>query len=306
MEITTQSIEASGKRKKLWLAALKPPMYSVAMMPILVGSLVAFAETQVLQVGIFLTFLASAILILAWENICNDVFDSETGIDVNKHHSLVNLTRNKRLVFAIGNGCLGLGLAGIIAIALRQQDPTVLGLILLSCLLGYAYQGPPLRLGYQGLGEILCFFAFGPLGVGAAYYSQTQSWSVGSQVVGVIIGITTSLVLFCSHFHQVEDDVAAGKRSPIVRLGTQRGAQLIPWLCGLVLVLILGAAIAGYLPRWSLLALLSSISAMRLSLQALTYHDQPVKIFSLKFYAIGFHFWSGVLLSLGLVLPSVL
>ena len=179
-------------------------------------------------------------------------------------------------------------------------------LILLCCLLGYAYQGPPFRFGYQGLGEILCFFAFGPLGVGAAYYSQTQSWSVGSQVAGVIIGITTSLVLFCSHFHQVEDDIAAGKRSPIVRLGTQRGAQLIPWLCGLVLVLIVGAAIAGYLPLWSLLALLSGIAAVRLSLQALTYHDQPAKIFNLKFYAIGFHFWSGMLLSLGLVLPSVL
>lgn len=280
-------------------------MYSVAIMPILVGSLVAFAETQVLQAGIFVTFLTSAILILAWENLCNDVFDSETGIDVNKHHSLVNLTRNKRLIFTIGNGCLGFGILGIVAIALRQQDPTVLFMILLCCLLGYAYQGPPFRLGYRGLGELLCFFAFGPLGVGAAYYSQTQSWSVGSQVAGVIVGITTSLVLFCSHFHQVGDDIAAGKRSPIVRLGTKRGAQLIPWLCGLVLLLIFAAAIAGYLPVWTLLALPSGLSAVRLSQHVLTHHDQPDKVFNAKFYAIGFHFWSGVLLSLGLVLPSI-
>ncbi len=304
-EMTTQPIQALGKRK-LWLAALKPPMYSVAIMPILVGSLVALAETQILQVGIFLTFMASAILILAWENLCNDVFDSETGIDVNKHHSLVNLTRNKPLILAMGNVCLGLGIVGIVTIALRQQDPTVLLIILLCCLLGYAYQGPPFRLGYQGLGEILCFWAFGPLGVGAAYYSQTQSWSVGSQVAGVIVGITTSLVLFCSHFHQVEDDIAAGKRSPIVRLGTQRSGQLIPWLCGLVLTLIVGAAIAGYLPFWTLLALMSNVSVVRLSRHVLAHHDQPEKIFDAKFYAIGFHFWSGVLLSLGLVLPSVL
>ncbi|MEM6716915.1 MAG: 2-carboxy-1,4-naphthoquinone phytyltransferase [Cyanobacteria bacterium P01_C01_bin.147] len=304
--MTTQSIETSQTSKKLWLAALKPPMYSVAMMPILVGSLVAFAETQVLQMGIWLTFTTAAILILAWENLCNDVFDSQTGIDVNKHHSLVNLTQNRRLIFAIGNICLVLGIVGIVAIALRQQDPTVLLIILLCCLLGYAYQGPPFRLGYQGLGEILCFFAFGPLGVGAAYYSQTQSWSVGSQVAGVIVGVTTSLVLFCSHFHQVEDDLAAGKRSPIVRLGTQKSAQLIPWLCALVLGLIGGAAIAGYLPLWTLLALVSAISAVRLSRHVLVRHAQPEKIFDAKFYAIGFHFWSGVLLSLGLVLPSVI
>ena len=300
--MTTQSIETSHKRK-LWLAALKPPMYSVAIMPILVGSCVAFAETQRLDGGIFLKFMVSAVLILVWENLCNDVFDSETGIDVNKHHSLVNLTRNKRLIFAIGNGCLALGITGIVAIALRQQDPTVLFLILLCCLLGYAYQGPPFRLGYQGLGEVLCFFAFGPLGVGAAYYSQTQAWSVGSQVAGVIIGITTSLVLLCSHFHQVDDDIAAGKRSPIVRLGTRRSAQLVPWLCGLVLGLVVIGAIAGYFPRWTLITVVSGLSAGRLSRHVLTSHDQPEKVFNAKFYAIGFHFWSGMLLSLGLVIP---
>lgn len=300
--MASQSVEIARQRK-LWLAALKPPMYSVAIMPILVGSCVAFAETQNFDTGIFVTFVLSAILILVWENLCNDVFDSETGIDVNKHHSLVNLTQNKRLVFAIGNGCLGLGIVGILAIALRQQDPTVLFIILLCCLLGYAYQGPPFRLGYQGLGEILCFFAFGPLGVGAAYYSQVQGWSLSSQMAGIIIGITTSLVLLCSHFHQVEDDIAAGKQSPIVRLGTWRGALLVPWLCSIALGLVVVGAIAANFPLWSLIAFVSLISAVRLSRHVLTHHDQPAKVFNAKFYAIGFHFWSGLLLSLGLILP---
>ena len=160
-----------------------------------------------------------------------------------------------------------------------------------------------MRLGYQGLGEILCFFSFGPLGVGAAYYSQVQGWSIGSQIAGVLLGITTSLVLFCSHFHQVEDDLAAGKRSPIVRLGTQRGAQLVPVCCGVVLGLILLGVGGGYWPVWTLIALASGLSAMRLSRHVWRHHDQPEKIFDAKFYAIGFHFWSGVLLSVGLVLP---
>ena len=300
--MTTQSVEVSRQRK-LWLAALKPPMYSVAVMPILVGSAVAFSETRVFKLGIFLTFIVSAVLILVWENLSNDVFDAETGIDINKAHSLVNLTRNKRLIFVIANLCLGLGMAGILAIALWQHDPTVLLVIALCCLLGYAYQGPPFRLGYKGLGEVLCFFSFGPLGVGAAYYSQVQAWSLGSQMAGIIVGVTTSLVLFCSHFHQVEDDIAAGKRSPIVRLGTQRGAQLIPLLCGLVLLLIAVGAISGHLPLWTLVTAASGISAVRFSRHVLAYHDQPDRIFNAKFYAIGFHFWSGILLSLGLVLP---
>ncbi len=279
-------------------------MYSVAIMPIVVGSAVAYQETQVFHLGVFATFLLSAVLILIWENLSNDVFDSETGIDLNKAHSLVNLTRNKTLIFALGNGALMLGLAGIIAIALYQRDGTVLGLILLCCALGYTYQGPPFRLGYQGLGEILCFLSFGPLAVGAAYYSQAQTWSITSQIAGAIVGITTTLVLFCSHFHQVEDDLAAGKRSPIVRLGTQRGAQIIPWSCGLVAILVIGGVGLDAFPAWSLLTLASTPSAVRLSQHVLRYHDQPDQVSNAKFFAIGFHFWSGLLLALSFVLPT--
>lgn len=290
--------------RKLWLAAIKPPMYSVAIMPILVGSAAAYAETQVFKPGVFFTFLLSAVLILAWENLSNDVFDSETGIDVNKAHSLVNLTHNKRLIFWIGNLFLGVGIGGIFAIALRQQDPTVLGLILLCCGLGYAYQGPPFRLGYQGLGEVLCFLSFGPLGVGAAYYSQAQTWSWGSQLAGLMVGITTTLVLFCSHFHQVDDDLAAGKRSPIVRMGTQRGANLIPWACASAFLVVVVGAIADYLPLWTLLVFASLPPAVRLSQYVGQFHNVPAKVSSSKFIAIGFHFWSGVLLAAGLLLPN--
>ncbi|MCY7322895.1 MAG: 2-carboxy-1,4-naphthoquinone phytyltransferase, partial [Phormidesmis sp. CAN_BIN36] len=92
---------------------MKPPMYSVAIMPIWVGSAVAFAETHRFNVSIFFTFLLSAILILAWENFSNDVFDSETGVDINKKNSLVNITGNKSLIFWMSNLCLAAGLLGI-------------------------------------------------------------------------------------------------------------------------------------------------------------------------------------------------
>ncbi|MEM9904407.1 MAG: 2-carboxy-1,4-naphthoquinone phytyltransferase [Cyanobacteria bacterium P01_D01_bin.44] len=291
--------------KKLWMAALKPPMYSVAVMPIWVGTAVAYAETRQLQSGVFVTFVLSAVLLLVWENLSNDVFDAETGIDANKHHSLVNLTRNRALIFNIGNGCLVLGILGICSIALRQQDFTVLGLILVCCGLGYLYQGPPFRLGYQGLGEPLCFVSFA-LGVMAAYYSQTQQWSYAAMGAAAIIGITTTLVLFCSHFHQVEDDLAAGKLSPIVRLGTLGGAQLMPWLCGSVFAIAITAVTRQLFPLWSLLVMGSLPLALRLCRHVARYHDQPTQVQNAKFVAIAFHFWSGLLLCGSFLLAAAL
>ncbi|MEH2087405.1 2-carboxy-1,4-naphthoquinone phytyltransferase [Nostoc sp.] len=287
---------------KLWMAAIKPPMYSVAIMPIWVGTAVAFAETKIFNGVVFSTFVAAAILILAWENISNDVFDSETGIDKNKHHSLVNLTGNKPLIFWIGNLCLGLGLLGILAIAFWQQDLTVIGIILLCCGLGYTYQGPPFRLGYQGLGEIICFFAFGPLAVEAAYYSQTQTWSMTSLAASVIVGIATTLILFCSHFHQVKDDIAAGKRSPIVRLGTQKGAQLLVWFTASIYPLTLLFVLLGISPAWTLLSWVSLPFAVKLCRHVQENHNQPDKVSNCKFIAVAVHFWACLLFGLGFML----
>ncbi|MFN6530547.1 2-carboxy-1,4-naphthoquinone phytyltransferase [Nostoc sp. ChiSLP03a] len=287
---------------KLWMAAIKPPMYSVAIMPIWVGTAVAFAETKIFNGVVFSTFVAAAILILAWENISNDVFDSETGIDENKHHSLVNLTGNKPLIFWIGNLCLGLGLLGILAIAFWQHDLTVISIILLCCGLGYTYQGPPFRLGYQGLGEIICFFAFGPLAVEAAYYSQTQTWSMTSLAASVIVGIATTLILLCSHFHQVKDDIAAGKRSPIVRLGTAKGAQLLVWFTGSIYPLTLLFVLLGISPVWTLLSWVSLPFAVKLCRHVQENHNYPDKVSNCKFIAVAVHFWACLLFGLGFIL----
>ena len=283
---------ANKSDKKLWLAAIKPPMYSVAIMPIWVGTAIAVWEKNAINWSIFLTFITSAILILAWENISNDVFDSETGIDKNKHHSLVNLTGNKDLIFWLGNLCLFLGILGIVIISWWLQDLTVIGLILLCCFLGYVYQGPPFRLGYQGLGEILCFFAFGPLAISAAYYSQTKAWSITSLTASIIIGITTTIILFCSHFHQVEDYIAAGKRSPIVRIGTKAGAQVLNWSCSIVFVIISICVILGFFPVWTLLSFAGLPFAIYLCSHVSNHHDQPEKISNCKFIAVYLHFFS--------------
>jgi len=288
--------------EKLWIAAIKPPMYSVAVIPIWVGSAIAWAETGRIDYGIFSCFLSASIAIVAWLNLSNDVFDADTGIDKNKPHSLVNLTQNRPLIFWIANGLLVLGLLGIVSIAWQQGDGTVLIIVGLCCALGYSYQGPPFRLGYRGLGEPICFVTFGPLAVSAAYYSQTQTWGWSPIAASVIVGISTSLILFCSHFHQIEDDAAAGKRSPIVRLGTERGAQIIPWLCGSLFGITGLGIFLGLFPIQTVAVLLTIPAAYRLARHVQDYHDCPAKVSRAKFIAVTLHFWSGVMLGCGWLL----
>ncbi|MEO0934099.1 MAG: 2-carboxy-1,4-naphthoquinone phytyltransferase, partial [Cyanobacteria bacterium J06641_2] len=214
----------------------------------------------------------------------------------------VNLTGNRQLIFWLGNCILRLGLLGILFIRWWQKDLTLIGIILVCCGLGYFYQGPPFRLGYQGLGEILCFFAFGPLGVSAGYYSQTQSWSLTSLAASMIVGITTTLILFCSHFHQVKDDLAAGKLSPIVRLGTERGSQILNISTGSIYAFILIFIICGIFPAWTLLSWFSLPFARKLCSHVSQNHNQPLKVSNSKFIAIAVQFWCCFLLGIGFVL----
>ena len=290
-------------QENLWLAAIKPPIYSVAIVPIAVGSAAAYWQTQTFSWLTFVTFLLAAILTIAWLNISNDVFDSETGIDKNKAHSVVNITGNKSLMFWIANVCLVIALVAIAAISWWQQDVTVIGLILLACALGYSYQGPPFRLGYQGLGEIICFLSFGPIAIEAAYYSQAQNFSGLALVPATIVGLTTSIVLFCSHFHQVDDDLAAGKRSPIVRMGTAWGSVVLSGTT-LVTFVLLGIAI-GFkaLPPWAAVTFLSAPFGWELVQFVRQFHDVPDRVRRSKFVAVKLHFFSGLLLALGLALP---
>jgi 1,4-dihydroxy-2-naphthoate phytyltransferase len=293
---------ATKRSRKLWMAAIKLPMYSVSVVPIATGTAIAYHQSHEIDWGIFSTFLLSAILVLVWENLCNDVFDSETGIDVNKAHSVVNLTGRKHLVFMIANICLVLGIGGVLAISWLQQDAIVVSLVAIACLLGYIYQAPPFRLGYQGWGEILCFFAFGPIGVTAAYYSQTQSFDYACVIAALIVGIITSLILFCSHFNQVADDIAAGKRSPVVKLGTKRAADLLPWLCSFVYAIATFAIIAQLFPIWTASIFISLPIAWHLCSFIRNNHDRADLLLNYRFIAVALHFAIGTALSISLAL----
>ncbi len=276
-------------RQKLWLDALQPPMYSVAVVPVLVGTAAAWWQMGQVDGLNLALFLLGGVLILVWLNFSNDAFDASTGIDAHNDESLVTLSGSLSGVLLVAHVCLGLGLLAIASISFRQADPSVLATVLLCCGLGYAYQGPPWRWGYLGLGEPICFLTFGPMAVMAAYYAQTQLRSPLIWATAIPVGLTTALILFCSHFHQIKDDAAAGKRSPIVRLGTATAAQLIPlWLLAAYgsVAIAMGLRL---LPPLTGLYGLGIPLALRLVSLTQRYHGHPERIRKAKIVAALHH-----------------
>ena len=299
-----------AQRRALWKAAIKWPMYSVAVMPVLLAAGWQLGFKEILRWDQLFGFLLAAILLLVWENLSNDLFDADTGVDaVGKPHSVVNLTGRRDRIAWLSTAALLLGLSLMGWLAWRSH-PAVLLLVLLSCGLGYVYQGPPFRLGYQGLGEPLCWLAFGPVASSAALLVLAPAgvgdvpWT-SALVLGAGPALATSLVLFCSHFHQVEEDAAHGKRSPVVRLGTARAAALIPWFVGLTLTLEWLPVALGHWQPTALLSGLGLPAGWALIRLMRRYHNQPQRTSTSKFLALRFQAWNGLGLALGLALAPL-
>ncbi len=303
--------KSKDERKRLWKAAIKWPLYSVAVMPVILAAGWRIGATQQVQVDQLIGFLIASVLLLLWENLTNDLFDADTGIDeLNKPHSVVALLGEKKPVRRLAYLSLSIGLIIILVLALRSS-PAVLFLVIGSCLLGYLYQGPPFRLGYQGLGEPLCWIAFGPFATAAALLvlspnsTNTIPWKTAT-ILGAGPALATTLVLFCSHFHQVAEDAAHGKRSPLVRLGTRKASALVPWLIVITLALEWGPILSGHFPITVLFSSMCLPAGLKLIRLLKAHHNHPDLIRESKFLALRFQMLNGLGVSLGLAITPIL
>ncbi|XP_077213158.1 ubiA prenyltransferase family protein isoform X2 [Tasmannia lanceolata] len=290
-EIPTEGFKVEEKEEiskalLIW-RAIKLPIYSVAVIPLTVGSAAAYLQTGIFFTRRYLLLLSSSVLIITWLNLSNDVYDFDTGADKDKKESVVNLVGSRTVTLSAANALLAIGFMGLIWASAGAGDIRCISLLTCAILCGYVYQCPPFRLSYQGLGEPLCFAAFGPFATTAFYFSQsTKSVPYRLPLTGavlsasVLVGLTTALILFCSHFHQIDGDLAVGKMSPLVRMGTKTGSEVVK---------------SAILTLYLLLVPLGILKAL-----PLTCIDK-IKIFMAKYYCVRLHSLFGAALAAGLV-----
>ncbi|KAL2513624.1 dihydroxy-1 [Forsythia ovata] len=291
--------------------AIKLPMYSVALIPLTVGTAAAYWQTGQFFARRYFMLLASSALSIVWINLSNDVYDFDTGADKNKKESVVNIVGSRTGTHVAAWLALSLGFVGLTWVSLEAGSLCTMPLFFSAVFCGYIYQCPPYRLSYQGLGEPLVFAAFGPFITNAYYLLQrtTSELPITNTVVSasILVGFTTSLILFCSHFHQIKDDKAVGKISPLVRLGTEAGAKLVKMaivaLYSLLFILGVGQIIP--LPCVFLCGLTLPVGNLVVSFVE-DNHKDKTKIFMAKYYCVRLHTIFGIALAAGLVVARML
>lgn len=315
----TASTDASEASKmELWWRAVKLPMYSVAWVPLLCAAALTYCQHGVVHGAHAMRATLGATLVIAWLNLSNDAFDASTNVDARKPESVVSLTGGKTTAaHAAAVACLASGLALLWRACAESGNSVSWKALLGAIAMGYAYQGPPFRLSYKGLGEPLCFVAFGPLATVAFYVAMAGKVTGGAAVsvppivgsVAVLIGCSTAFILFTSHFHQEEGDRAAGKLSPVVRLGLPGALLVADNLIGAHYATIATLAAAGWLPYTAVFGLIVTYPLAR---HIVDFAQNRVDagavsdLFFTKYLAVRFHIIHGILLAIGIVAQRLL
>ncbi|CAA0807770.1 1-4-dihydroxy-2-naphthoate polyprenyltransferase-chloroplastic [Striga hermonthica] len=291
-DLSRAKMEEEISRATLIWRAVKLPMYTVAFIPLTVGTSAAYLETGSYSMDRYFILLASFVLVHLWVNLSNDVYDYDTGADKNKKESVVNIVGSRNAIHIISWVLLVIGFAGLSWVGFEAKSPRAIILMASAVFCFYTYQCPPYRLGYQGLGEPLCFVTYGPFSTVAFYLLQSSSSELPiSRTVmsaAILVGFTSSLILFCSHFHQV-------------KLGSEKGSKVVKMAVLGLYWLVLGLGLAQTLPFACVLLCAMTLPKGNLVVSFVQEnHKDKSKIFMAKYYCVRLHTILGVALAAGL------
>ncbi len=238
---------------------LRPFAFTASVIPVLAGASLAWVH-QLWAWPAFIACLLGGVLLHAGTNIVNEVYDVRKGIDTitspRASHAIVKgrITEHAALLFAGAAFALAI-VVGVYLTWLR--GPAIVGLGILGLLGGWGYTAPPLEYKNRALGVPLVFVLMGPLMVEGSYFAVSGTWSLTALVLSLPVGLLVAAILHGNEWRDIREDSRAGISTMSAKIG-RRWAHYgyVALVLGAYMVLAL-SVIAGILPAWTMLAILS-------------------------------------------------
>ncbi len=283
--------------------ASRPKTLTAALVPVLVGTALAWKITGLVHWDISFYALIAAIFIQIGTNLVNDALDFKKGADTKERLGPVRVTQSgllsMQVVLARGMMCFGAAL--LFSIPLIAAGGWVMGMIMIfSVLCGYMYTGGPYPLAYVGLGDLFVLLFFGFIATGAVFYLQKGTLSFPVYLAGAQIGLLCTVMIAVNNLRDYREDSKAKKRTLPVRFGKRFGRMEITALTALPFLLSFFWIGQGFI-----MTALLPLTALPLGIIVVkgVWSHEPGGIYN-KFLGISAlqHVLFGVLLSLGLFL----
>lgn len=230
-----------GRAAAWWLAA-RPKTLSLAVVPVIVGSVLAWAETGALAWPAMAAALLAAALIQVGTNLHNDAADFMRGADgpdrLGPQRAAATGWLSVRQVLAGAYAAFGGAfLLGVYLAWVGGWPIVAVGLLALAA--GLAYTGGPRPIAYTSLGELFVFLFFGVVAVAGSYYLQTGRVTPAALLLGCALGGFAAAVLVVNNYRDLEADRRADKHTLAGLLGPAATKALYAALVSLPFPLLL-------------------------------------------------------------------
>jgi len=245
---------------KVWFLEARPQFLLLSVVLSFLGISIAWYDGP-FHLGYALLTFVGLLLCHISVNVLNDYFDYESGIDL----------ETKRTPFSGGSGILPTSQLkpkqvlwlGVIALILAvpigvyfvlARGWDLLPLLILGALFAVLYTPLITKLGFPewapGLG-------MGTLPVLGAFFIQTTAYTFPAVIAAIPSGILVHNLLLLNEFPDVEADKKAGRKTMPILIGKSKAWMVYSALTVVVYLWIIGWVIAGTMPVFSLIALLT-------------------------------------------------
>jgi len=315
------------KKVGLWIKASRALYTITVLLPCCLGAVMAWHAGAAFQGGLLALVLVGMMFANIGTNFTNDYYDYRSGVDrrdrgrVYKQGAEVLYENplaesgsvdgfaayffSPRAVLASALASFGVT-AAVGAVLAARVDWRILPLGVVGLAAGYFYTAPPVRFGYRGFGDLICFLGSGPFAVLGTYFLFRGGLSWGAVLAGIIAGLWVDAILYIGNVPDTDADREVGKVTLSTLLGRKAVRVLGPLYYAVAYLLLAAAVVARLFPAWTLLALLPlPLAARALLIAGRNYEDiprfAPAILITVQVFAL-----STLLLGLGFVLDRVL
>lgn len=299
-----------------WLLITRASVFPMTITSAAIGGLLAAGNPSA-HWGYFTMALVGLVLAHAANNMINDFFDLEAGVDEAEyvraqyapHPILSGLISKQGLLIAIA--VVNLLDLGILLYLTEARGWPVAAFALLGLFVSVGYVAPPIQLKHRGLGEPGVALVWGPLMIGGTYYASTGALPPWVLVASLPYSLLVTTVLIGKHVDKIEADSGKGIRTLPVIMGADRSLFMNQQLMVLFFVFVLTLVGVGRIGVWNLLV----FAALPRLWKVLKIYSQPrpetapdgYPIWPLWYVAWAFSLTrlAGALLVLGLFIDAV-
>ena len=310
-------VEMDGITK--WLVVTRAAVFSMTVTSGLIGGLLAIgADASAVNYGYLALAVFGLVVSHAANNLINDYFDMEAGIDTDEYvralyapHPVLSgwLTkaqlRNAIIVLNVIDFAI---LVALVAV----RGPLVAVFALSGLFISVFYVAPPISLKKRGLGEPGVFLTWGPLMIGGTYFVATGTIPAWVWVASLPYAILVTTVLFGKHIDKIIPDTERHIRTLPVILGERRARLVAQGLMIAFYPIVIGSVLVGWIGPWVALVIL----AIPRLIEVLRQFSQPKPETPPNAY-VGWPLWfvggafihtrrAGAMLMLGLLLNVIL